>query len=98
MINHVRLSGTLAEKKVMRYTPGGVQVLDVTLVHTGQAVEGSLQRALHVEIRAKALGEMAGQAERIPLGSQIEVTGFLAPSRQHSKLLVLHITNIETEH
>lgn len=98
MPNHAHLSGVLAEKRALRYTPGGVQVAEVTLLHDSQVIEAGLNRELRFEIRAKALGDMASRVGELPLGSRLEVSGFLAPSRQNSRLLILHITNIETEH
>ncbi len=45
----------------------------------------------------KAIGTIAEQLELVPLGTALRCEGFLAPARQQSKRLNLHLTKFELE-
>lgn len=88
----VRLDGELVERGAVRFTPGGVPVLDLKLRHRSEQIEAGLPRSIDFEIAAVALGDLADTMDALVPGRRLEVDGFLAPSRKGSRTLTLHIT------
>ena len=76
----------------MRYSPAGIAVLECLLEHRSTQIEADVERAVEFEIKALALGAAVGDLEKVALGTELAVKGFLAPSRQGSRTLLLHIT------
>jgi primosomal replication protein N len=97
LTNQAALSGTLIEKKAMRYTPAGLPVIEVRLMHDSTVTEAATPRSVQFEVKAKAIGEAAERLATIPLGQQIRAHGFLAPARLHSNQLNFHLTNFDLE-
>ena len=88
----VRLTATLVERSMVRYSPAGVPVLECLLEHRSTQQEAGMPRLVEFEIRALALGEIVTRIARVAPGTGLAVEGFLAPSRKGSKTLLLHIT------
>jgi primosomal replication protein N len=96
-VNRFDLSATLIEKSVKRYTPAGTPVLECQIQHDSDVSEAASVRRLNFETRVKAVGETAERLQNIALGSRLRLTGFLAPTRLHSRQLLFHITDFELE-
>lgn len=90
-MNRVALSVELLERGALRHTPAGLPALDLRLAHASRVHEAGAPRQIAFEIRALALGEMAGQAAQWALGQGLEVEGFLGPAIRGSGLR-LHLT------
>jgi len=97
MSNSAELSGTLVEKKAKRFTPAGIPVLELLVSHQSQVTEAARPRTVQFELRVKALGDIAESIEQAPLGSVLQMKGFFAPARLHSRSLIFHLTNFELE-
>lgn len=69
-------------------------MLRLQLAHESQVIEAGLVRKILMEFKAVALGDIALDLAKKPLGSQVQVVGFLAPQRQGSDRLVLHIQQL----
>jgi len=95
--NQVRLTATLIEKKAKRFTPAGVPVLEVMLAYSGEVNEAAIDRQVQFEAKGKAVGQVAERVEGLALGARIHLSGFLAQARQHSRQLVIHLTDFELE-
>ncbi|MCO5106562.1 MAG: primosomal replication protein N [Burkholderiaceae bacterium] len=91
--NRVELSGVLVEREALRYTPAGVAMLNARLSHGSEVREAGHPRQLEFEVAVRFAGSIAARADRLALGEQVLVTGFLAPRRRQSKSLVLHVTD-----
>lgn len=91
------LSGCLVEKKAKRFTPAGLPVLELTMAHEAPVVEAASERVVRFEVRVKAVGQVAERIETVPIGNNIQASGFLAPFRQHSRQLIFHLTDFELE-
>jgi len=91
--NRVELSGVLVEREALRYTPAGIAMLNARLSHACEAIEAGQPRQLEFELPVRFAGAIAARADRLALGEQLLVTGFLAPRRRQSKSLVLHVTD-----
>jgi len=74
----------------MRYTPAGLPALDLRLEHASDIEEAGQSRQIKASVKTVALGALAEQLVRLPLGSDWQFTGFLASPR-NSKNVVLHI-------
>ena len=94
-LNCIELSGSLVERKVLRYTPSGVPVSEGKLQHSSSQVEAGAERLVEVEIAVVAVGDTASWLQSAPLGGRVSVTGFLAARSRNSKSPVLHVNSIE---
>ncbi len=93
--NLVQLHATLAERGSLRYSPAGVPILSATLRHTSQQMQAGAQRTIELELAALFAGRLAERADRIALGASIRASGFLAPKRKASRLMLLNVTEFE---
>lgn len=94
--NRIELHGSLASREALRYSPAGIPILSASLQHASDQQEAGTQRKVELEISAVFAGRLAESADRVPLGTQLRVAGFLAPRRRSSRQLVLHVTEFES--
>ncbi len=93
--NSVELSGTLIERKALRYTPAGIPVMECVIGHQSEQMEAGSLRRVECEVQAIGLGPTAKWLQAAAPGCAVRLTGFLAAKSQHSKQLRLHLTTIE---
>ncbi len=93
-MNEIRLSVQVVERAAMRYTPAGLPALDVRFAHASQVVHAGHPRQVSLEVHATAIDDMALELQRLPLGEEVIVTGFLGKQRS-GRGLMLHVTRIE---
>ena len=74
----------LVEMGVLRFSPAGVPVIDCMLEHHSEVTEAGLLRKVHVQTKAVAMGSMAEQLGRQPLGVQAQFGGFLGSTISRS--------------
>jgi len=94
-VNRILLTATVVELHPLRYTPAGVPALEIGLEHESEVQEAGQPRRVTFLVRAIALGENARLLVDTPLGSQLQLEGFLAAARMGSSRLVLHIQKAE---
>ncbi len=85
------LSATLLERAALRFTPAGVAVLEAKLQHHSEVLEAGVKRRLQFDFSAIALGSNARELAAQPLGSELELSAFLAPRSRRSARLVVHV-------
>lgn len=90
-MNQVVLTATAVEVKPLRYTPAGLPALELLLEHDSEVVEAGVNRRINLTVSAIALGDVARLLADTPLGAQLQLKGFLAPTRKGSSKLVVHI-------
>jgi len=95
--NEVVISGELIALESLRYTPGGVARVVLTLSHSSQQPEANGLRQVRCEVSALAFAEAAEKAARFAVGQTVKVRGFLAQQSIRSRQLVLHINDIILE-
>jgi primosomal replication protein N len=95
LTNRVRLRARLVARGDLRYTPGGVAVLQAGLAYDGAVAEAGIERQLAFELEAVAVGDAAQRLQRLALGTGVDIDGFLAPRSQRSRSLRLHITEFK---
>lgn len=93
--NQLVLSGTATEIAPLAYTPAGIPILTLTLVHESRQEEAGMQRQVACAVPVVALATLAQQAAKLPPDSAIRVTGFLARKSLNSRQLVLHANSLK---
>jgi primosomal replication protein N len=93
-VNQVKLAANLLEIQPLRHTPAGLPVVRLQMTHESRVIEAGLSRQVSMTLKAVALGDIALQLANTPVGTAIRVVGFLAPQRQGSDRLVLHIQQL----
>ena len=94
-MNRLGLTAALVEREAIRYTPAGVPIVGLKLSHQSVQREAGADRTIELEISAIAADRLALRMDRVALGSDLKLEGFLAPRRRNVKALVLHITDFE---
>ena len=93
--NRVELRATLLEREALRYSPAGIPILGAVLRHGSGQPEAGGARQVELDIAALFAGRLAEDANRLALGTELQVRGFLAPKRRLSRQLRLHVTEFE---
>lgn len=96
-LNRLELQAVLVEREALRYTPGGVAVMDTVLEHASLQIEAGHPRQIAMKIAARFAASQAERVAGLALGSRIRLQGFLAPRRKDSPQLRLHVTVFETD-
>jgi primosomal replication protein N len=97
-VNRVILTASVVELQPLRYTPAGIPALELMLEHESEVQEAGQPRRVTFLAQAVALGDNAHFLADTPLGSRLELEGFLAAARKGSSRLVLHIQKVERRH
>ena len=90
------IEGEVVALDLLRYTPAGIPLVNITFRHTSIQNEAGMKRQAECEIQAVAMGELAKKAEKLNIGEQIKVTGFLAKKSLKNDRLMLHINELKT--
>lgn len=94
-MNKVVLTAVLVEREAVRYTPAGIPIVAAKLSHQSVQREAGVERTVEMEIPAIAADRVALRLDRLALGSELKLEGFLAPRRRNTRALVLHLTEFE---
>jgi primosomal replication protein N len=94
-INELTLSGQLAARNALRYTPAGVPILTFSVAHQSRQSEAGADRDVGIEMACVAVETEAKTIAAAPLGIGLKLAGFLAPKGKHSRQVVLHVNEIE---
>ena len=94
MFNQLTLSANVGEVSALRYTPAGVPILTMTLLHQSEQEELGVLRQVACELDAKITGNMALKWQNMA-GESAGVQGFLANRSLKSNRVILHIQHIE---
>lgn len=90
-MNQLQLSVRVLECEPLRHTPAGVAALELLLGHESEVIEAGMPRRVELTINAVALGDIAQMLAGVALGTELQVTGFLAPVRKDAIKLKLHL-------
>ncbi len=93
-INRIEVTGTLSQLDALRYTPGGVAMVNAQIEHQSEQIEAGLKRQIEQSFRCRFAGPLALNAAKLPLGSRIRVTGFLASAKKGSMSLQIHVQDL----
>ena len=78
----------------MRYTPAGLPALDLALRHESEVVEDGQPRRVALDVRARAIGEIAHRLAGVELGSEHGFAGFLNGQR-NGRGVVFHVVEVD---
>ncbi|MCX7897845.1 MAG: primosomal replication protein N [Rhodocyclaceae bacterium] len=95
LANRVILSGKLAARAALRYTPAGIPMIDWRLTHASVQLEAARPRQVHCELDCVTAGALAKVIDGIPLGTLLLASGFLAAKSLRRPTPILHVTDIE---
>lgn len=89
----VRLS--LTSLQSLRYSPAGVAILDATGRVESLVQEAGAQRKVEFDLSIRFTEAIAHQAGKLPLGTVLQLEGFLAPIRLHGRSLRMHVQDMK---
>ena len=90
-MNQVSITAIALEVKPLRYTPAGLPAVEMLLEHESEVIEAGQARRIQLTLPAIALGDIALLLADTPLGSSLEIQGFIAQARKGSSKVVLHM-------
>ena len=90
------MAARIVERDALRYTPAGLPALDLMLEHESELQQDQGTRRVKLSLRAQAIGVMAEQLQKMPLGTALRFKGFLANLRQGQRV-VLHIQDFQQD-
>ncbi len=94
--NRLTLDATLAQCSDLRYTPAGIPALECVLRHASIQPEAGGNRKVDCEIAAVAFGEPAIALARVPAGTALRCSGFIARRYRTGITVALHVNKFET--
>ncbi len=80
------------ERAGLRYTPAGVEVLDLALHHVSTQVFAGHEQRIEMDFTGVAYAGVARRLQQVQPGQEVRLTGFLMQSRRGSRSLKLNIT------
>ena len=95
--NRVHLGGQVAAREPLRYSPAGVPIATLQLLHESRQSEGGAPRQALLEIEIVAIGEVATRLAAVLPGQRLTATGFLAKRSRRSRRVVLHVNEFEID-
>lgn len=90
-VNRLVLNAHVATKKVLRYTPAGVPVLELVLLHNSEQCLEGVARKLKFECPAVAFGQEAVRLQALDEDVSGVFEGYLAPQYGTQSRWVMHI-------
>ena len=88
--NRFHLSAQVVQVQPLRYTPAGLPVVNLVLLHESTITEMDTPRLVKLELKAVAFGAQAEILARQGLDADCEFHGFMTNAR-NGKGLVFHI-------
>ena len=93
-MNQLVLSATLQQMAAMRYTPAGIPVLDMVLMHESMQTEMGTERVASLALKAVAFGTLAERLAVQSLAAQFRFLGFMTNTR-NGKGVVFHVQDFK---
>jgi primosomal replication protein N len=89
----------LLERSALRYTPGGIPVLEFLVGHASQQIEAGKPRMVELELPCIAVETVAlllsGTERTEGVTPEVSISGFLAARSLKRPTPVLHVTHLE---
>lgn len=94
-MNQLAIRGFIKEISDLRYSPSGVPILEIQLMHESEQVEAGITRKVSIVLDAIIIGQNALGWQHAEInGKEVDVVGFLAQKHQKNTKAVLHIQSI----
>ena len=91
------MQASLLERTDVRYTPAGIPVVEAQFEHRSETMEAGMQRRLAFDFAAIAIGQTAEALAGVELGSELGLSGFLAPRSRRSTRLLVHVLDFSRQ-
>lgn len=65
------------------------------MTHESEVMQAESARKIEMELAVVFAGQVAQKADKLQLGANVMLEGFLAPRRRQSRTLVLNVTEFE---
>jgi len=88
--NTLTLTATLQQKDPLRFSPAGIPVLQMRLVHQSEQIEAGKPRWVSCDLPAVAIGDVAARLSQQSIETEWQFTGFLANKRRY-EIAELHV-------
>ena len=89
--NEVNIFATITVKEVLRYSPSGMPVLKFSIEHVSEQMEAKNQRRVILNLDCIVLGDKAVELDRIEVGQELSLCGFLMNKGFRSKWTVFNV-------
>lgn len=96
VVNQLQIDASVYERDALRFTPAGIPITNVRLLHQSEQSEAGVKRQVECDMPALGAGEMANRLQDLELGQLQRFTGFLARKSHRSKSLVFHIIDFSS--
>lgn len=93
--NRTRISGRLATRQALRYTPSGVAIIEFSIEHRSEQTEAGVTRKVACGMPAVAVDALAHRIATYPAKALVEAEGFLDRASRTNGQLVLHVEKID---
>ena len=87
----------MVTREPLRYSPAGIPIAAVQLLHQSWQSENGAPRQAAVEIELVAIGVLAVKLDAVLPGQRITASGFLANRNRRSRRVVLHVNEFEID-
>ena len=81
----------MIEKSELRYTPGGIAMFEGTIHHMAEVFQAGAMRRLEFDVRILSFADPAVRLNQVETGSDLLISGFIAPRSQRSHQLTVHV-------
>jgi primosomal replication protein N len=90
----------VTERGALRYTPAGVEALDLRVNHASAQALASHVQLIELELQCVAFSLVARKLQHVQTGQLLHLAGYMMPNRRGSRTLKLNITEciVEPEH
>lgn len=96
VVNQLQMDASVYERDALRFTPAGIPIVNVRLLHQSEQCEAGVKRQVECDMAALGAGDMAHRLQNLELGQVQRFTGFLARKSRKSKSLVFHIIDFSS--
>ncbi|MEP7062273.1 MAG: primosomal replication protein N [Betaproteobacteria bacterium] len=93
--NRFTLDATLVQRDDLRFTPGGIPVLHLTLMHASTQPEAGGERKVDCEMAAVAFADVARALASVADGTALRCEGFVARRYRTGTSVALHISRFD---
>ena len=94
-INRCTLDATVAQRDELRFTPAGIPVLHLTLMHASTQPEAGGVRKVDCEMAAIAFADVARGLANVDTGTALRCEGFIARRYRTGTSVALHISRFD---
>ena len=85
----------MGARESLRYTPAGIPILSLQLIHHSRQPEAGMPRLVELQIEAIAVGRIAQEMDQVAAGQTVKLEGFLTNRSKRSQRIVLHVNEFK---